>query len=192
MFLSRKPATVRLTDRTGKTALHYCAENQNNTCMEQILDLAPELLEQPDNEGYTPLHLAVIAGNSNIIRFILKKTTCSPLNKLWPPEIFSLGGLPSNILVFGLKSLLCRNHVTNFYLIVRYLLGNKANVDCKDKELHSAVHWAVVCGQLEALDVLCNSGALVNSPDIHGAFPLHYAAQMCGPTDASSSDTKAW
>ena len=68
-------------------------------------------------------------------------------------------------------------------------MGNKANVDCKDKELHSAVHWAVVCGQLEALDVLCNSGALVNSPDIHGAFPLHYAAQMCGPTDASS-DTK--
>ena len=62
-------------------------------------------------------------------------------------------------------------------------------MDCKDKEQHSAVHWAVVCGQLEALDVLCNSGALVNSPDIHGAYPLHYAAQMCGPTDATS-DTK--
>ena len=40
----------------------------------------------------------------------------------------------------------------------------------------------MVCGELEALDVLCNSGAEINSPDIHGAFPIHYAAQMCGPS----------
>ena len=57
-----------------------------------------------------------------------------------------------------------------------------------DKERHSPVHWAVVCGQLEALDVLCNSGSLINTADIHGAFPLHYAAQMCGPAEDQASD----
>ena len=56
-------------DRTGKSAVHYCAENQNITCLEQVLEVAPSLMEEGDTEGYTPLHLAVIAGNTNIIRF---------------------------------------------------------------------------------------------------------------------------
>ena len=55
-------------DRTGKSAVHYCAENQNITCLEQVLEVAPSLMEEGDTEGYTPLHLAVIAGNTNIIR----------------------------------------------------------------------------------------------------------------------------
>ena len=55
-------------DRTGKSALHYCAENQNVACLEQLLELAPALLDQADREGYTPLHLAVIAGNTTVMR----------------------------------------------------------------------------------------------------------------------------
>ena len=67
-------------------------------------------------------------------------------------------------------------------------MSKKANVNALDKELHSPVHWAVVCGQLEPLDVLCNSGSLINTADIHGAYPLHYAAQMCGPAEDQTSD----
>ena len=130
-ILRRKPSLVRLTDRTGKTALHYCADNQSTACCQQILDLQPGLVNTQDNEGFTPLILAVLAGNTNIIR---------------------------------------------------YLLSRQARIDALDCEHHSAVHWAVVCGELEPLDVLCNAGAEINSPDIHGAFPLHYAAQMCGPS----------
>ena len=37
-----------------------------------------------------------------------------------------------------------------------------------------------VCGEVEALDVLVESGADAGTADVHGAFPLHYAAQMCG------------
>ena len=66
----RKPGIVKQVDRTAKTALHYCAENQNTACLDQILDVSPSLLEQADNEGYTPLHLAVIAGNTLVIRFV--------------------------------------------------------------------------------------------------------------------------
>ena len=67
-------------------------------------------------------------------------------------------------------------------------MSKKANVNALDKEHHSPVHWAVVCGQLEPLDVLCNSGSLINTADIHGAYPLHYAAQMCGPAEDQTSD----
>ena len=59
-------------------------------------------------------------------------------------------------------------------------MTKKADKNTKDLEHHSPVHWAVICGQLEALDVLCNSGADIDTPDIYGAYPIHYAAQMCG------------
>ena len=130
-ILRRKPSLARLRDCTGKTAMHYCADNQSTACLDQILDLHPTLVNTGDNEGYTPLILAVLAGNTNIIR---------------------------------------------------HLVSRSASIDAVDSQQHSAVHWAVVCGELEALDVLCNSGAEINSPDTHGAFPIHYAAQMCGPS----------
>ena len=130
-ILRRKPSLVRQRDRTGKTALHYCADNQSTACCQQILDLQPGLVNTADSEGCSPLTLAVLAGNTTILR---------------------------------------------------YLLARQATIDAVDCELHSAVHWAVVCGELESLDVLCNAGAEINSPDIHSASPLHYAAQMCGPS----------
>ena len=69
-------------DRTGKSAVHYCAENQNITCLEQVLEVAPSLMEEGDTEGYTPLHLAVIAGNTNIIRLedLSNYLICDKLN----------------------------------------------------------------------------------------------------------------
>ena len=37
-----------------------------------LLALQPELLDRRDDEGYTPLHLAVIAGNRSVIKLLLK------------------------------------------------------------------------------------------------------------------------
>lgn len=52
-----------------------------------------------------------------------------------------------------------------------------------DSELHSVVHWAVVCGYDNLLNFLLKSNADPEMADIHGAFPIHYAAQMCGQVD---------
>ncbi len=60
-------------DSRGQNALHYCAENQNLNCIEQIIAADPALLNQTDEEGYTPLHLAVISGNSSIVKFLIGK-----------------------------------------------------------------------------------------------------------------------
>jgi len=64
---------VLLRDRTMKSALHYCVENSNPASAELVLAAAPELLDAPDQEGFTPLHLAVIAGNLSLVRFLLHK-----------------------------------------------------------------------------------------------------------------------
>jgi ankyrin repeat protein len=64
---------VEATDRTGKTALHYCAENQTPTCADVLLNHSKTLLDVQDNEGYSTLHLAVIAGNNLFIKYLISK-----------------------------------------------------------------------------------------------------------------------
>ncbi len=38
----------------------------------------------------------------------------------------------------------------------------------------------IVCGEIVALDILVEAGAAASTADVHGAYPIHYAAQMCG------------
>ena len=47
-----------------------------------------------------------------------------------------------------------------------------------------------VCGELDVLGILIHAGANPNTSDIHGAFPLHYAAQMCAPQAELANDKK--
>lgn len=65
------------------------------------------------------------------------------------------------------------------------LLSSKAgaNLNLSDSEQHSPVHWAVVCGHPDILDFLLNKNADPETADVHGAYPIHYASQMCGQVD---------
>ena len=47
-----------------------------------------------------------------------------------------------------------------------------------------------VCGESDVLEILINSGGDPNTPDIHQAYPIHYAAQMCGPNSEMGNETK--
>ncbi|XP_071548370.1 uncharacterized protein [Panulirus ornatus] len=138
-ILHRKPNSIQERDRTGKTALHYCAENPTLACIDQVVEADPSLLKARDEDGYTPLHLATIAGNRTV---------------------------------------------------VKYLLTKDADVKALDNEKHTVVHWATVCGEVELLDLLIEAGADPSTPDIHGAYPLHYAAQMCGPNSEMGNDVR--
>ncbi|XP_064106074.1 protein phosphatase 1 regulatory subunit 12A-like [Macrobrachium nipponense] len=140
-ILHRKPGSVRERDRTGKTALHYCAENQTLSCIDQVVEADPALLQARDEDGYTPLHLATIAGNKSVL----------------PCQVPSDQG---------------------------------RDVQALDNEKHTVIHWATVCGEVELLDILVEAGANPSTPDIHGAYPLHYAAQMCGPNSEMGNDVR--
>lgn len=43
-----------------------------------------------------------------------------------------------------------------------------------------------VCGELEALRAVLSAGADACTADVHGGYPLHYAAQMCGARGAAA------
>ena len=72
-FYILQPEIISDKDRTGKTALHYCAENQGVSCISQIISSDPSLINEKDDEGYTPLHLAVISGNKAIVKYLISK-----------------------------------------------------------------------------------------------------------------------
>ncbi|XP_065563053.1 serine/threonine-protein phosphatase 6 regulatory ankyrin repeat subunit A-like [Artemia franciscana] len=125
--LNIKESILKIQDATGKTVLHYCAEQADIRFAKEIVGRNPELVNNKDIDGFTALHLGVIAGNSDFVQLVL---------------------------------------------------GCDADLESQDNELHTAVHWAIVCGDLEILKSLIKHGALVSIPDIHGAHPLHYAAQV--------------
>ena len=51
-------------------------------------------------------------------------------------------------------------------------------LDSQDTQGHSALHWAVVCGQASRVRLLCDQGAQVGLADSEGGTPLHYAAMV--------------
>jgi ankyrin repeat protein len=67
--------------------------------------------------------------------------------------------------------------------LAEYLIKEGCNINLNDAEQHSAVHWAVVCAQPDILELLLSRNADPETADIHGAYPIHYASQMCGQVD---------
>lgn len=41
-----------------------------------------------------------------------------------------------------------------------------------------------MCGEAASLELVLGGGARASTPDLHGGYPLHYAAQLCGPQGA--------
>ncbi|KAJ8963272.1 hypothetical protein NQ318_018739 [Aromia moschata] len=69
-----KPSSLFDQDRTGKSALHYSCTGDNARAAhaaDLLVMAAPDLVEEHDEDGFTPLHLAVIAGNMQLVTFLL-------------------------------------------------------------------------------------------------------------------------
>lgn len=47
-------------------------------------------------------------------------------------------------------------------------------------KLWKIIIYFSVCGETAALRAVIAANAQVSTPDVHGGYPLHYAAQMCG------------
>lgn len=204
-ILSRKPSVVRERDRTGKTALHYCAENSNLNCVDQLLSVAGDsaLIDVPDEDGYTALHLAVISGNNGLVRYLVNKgadlrafdnekhspvhwaTVCGELDCL--ATLIEVGADPSTADIHGAYPIhyaaqMCgSNTETNDgsrlgLAILRRLLHYGVNVNVTDQDGRQPLLWAASAGGSDAMLALVNAGANVSARDKDGLTALHCAA----------------
>ncbi|OTF78940.1 ankyrin repeat domain containing protein [Euroglyphus maynei] len=136
-LLRREPKLLKLRDHMGRSALHHCCDcwplsinrpNINADIGQLLIRMMPTMVEWQDHEGNIALHLAVINGNLDLVRHLLR--SMSP-----------------------------------------------AQINIADHELHTVIHWALVNGQLDAMTMAMDYGADPSTPDIYGAYPLHYATQ---------------
>lgn len=56
----------------GKTALHWTANNPDDSSARVLLEMAPLAINLRDNEGRTALHLAVVVGNTQVVEALVR------------------------------------------------------------------------------------------------------------------------
>ncbi|XP_071164984.1 uncharacterized protein [Mytilus edulis] len=195
-------ASVRTTDKTGKNALHYCADNLETQCAEMLLMREESLIHVQDEQGFTPLHMAVIGGNVPLLKLLVRKgadvdildadghtpshwaTVCTHL------EILDV------LIEQDAELSKCDNH--NAYPIhyaaqmngrdnghsdtkigekvLKKLLDSGIPCDVLDKDRRQPLLWAASAGNSESCKLLVTAGADVNSTDKDGLTALHCAA----------------
>lgn len=134
--------------------------------LREIISKAPKLLQAKDKNGRSLLHYCAEHQSVLCAEYLITKDP-SLLE-----ERDNEGYTPLH---------LCT--INGNQTITRFLVA-KSDTDYHnscDNEQHTAIHWATVCGELECLDILIDAKANPSTSDMHGAYPIHYAAQMCSP-----------
>ncbi|ODN00422.1 Serine/threonine-protein phosphatase 6 regulatory ankyrin repeat subunit A [Orchesella cincta] len=131
MFIKQ---TVKERTRSGKVPLHFCAESGSVQCLDLVLSMEPFLVNTQDEEGYTPLHLAVINGNKDAVRRLVT------------------AGADLNCLDNEKHSLVHWATVCGEVEILNLLLSNGAPASTPDIHLAHPIHYAAqMCGTVNGV-----------------------------------------
>ncbi|XP_012524095.1 ankycorbin isoform X2 [Monomorium pharaonis] len=168
-LLKEQEETIAYRDRTLRNALHYCMDAGTGGA---VAAAAPELVNAPDAEGHTPLHLAVIAGDTQLVAVLLAN------------------GADVNAKDLEGHSVLHWATVCGEAECVRLVLAAGARPSTPDLRGGSPLHYAAqCCGAaataelavpkkvgLKVLQTLLEFGADVNAKDEDGRQPILWAA----------------
>ncbi|KYN01084.1 Ankyrin-1 [Cyphomyrmex costatus] len=168
-LLREQEETTAYRDRTLRNALHYCMDAGTGGA---VAAAAPELVNAPDAEGHTPLHLAVIAGDTQLVAVLLAN------------------GADVNAKDLEGHSVLHWATVCGEAECVRLVLAAGARPSTPDLRGGSPLHYAAqCCGAaataelavpkkvgLKVLQTLLEFGADVNAKDEDGRQPILWAA----------------
>nr|XP_034177587.1 ankycorbin isoform X1 [Osmia lignaria] len=168
-LLKEQEETIGYRDRTLRSALHYCMDAGTGGA---VASAAPELVNAPDAEGHTPLHLAVIAGDTQLVAVLLAN------------------GADVNAKDLEGHSVLHWATVCGETECVRLVLAAGARPSTPDLRGGSPLHYAAqCCGAaataelavpkkvgLKVLQTLLEFGADVNAKDEDGRQPILWAA----------------
>ncbi|KAF8391792.1 hypothetical protein HHK36_022026 [Tetracentron sinense] len=74
-IIAKYPDTIDMVDKRGQNAFHVCIGKAHLWVLRYLTkDVRDdEVLNQKDNDGNTPLHLAVISGNPDLVECMLEK-----------------------------------------------------------------------------------------------------------------------
>jgi ankyrin repeat protein len=160
-------ALVNKRDAGGLAALHWCVLARHPEHARLLLATGLADASVGDDEGRTPLHYAVSAGDA---------VACVPALLAAPPP--AAGGHIVNARDQAGRTPLHLACGEGDAAAVAALLACPAiEVDATDARGTTPLHWAVVCNQPALCGTLLQAGASGAVRDMHGLTPLHYATE---------------
>ncbi|KAJ3686504.1 hypothetical protein LUZ61_015668 [Rhynchospora tenuis] len=137
--------------------------------VEQLLKARPELGNQVEETGFTPLAFAVLNNNIDIVKIFLEHD----------PNLAYIKCERQGFTPFLVAA------EDGFVPIAKELISScPDSAYITDEERSNALHRAVLKEQLVFVDFILRTPQLhrfVNQANIHGDLPLHHAAALCNP-----------
>ena len=159
-------------DGRGRSCLHFAAASGQVECAKRILELAPQLSTQVDDDGAAPLHLAASRCRVAVVELLLKwgadakgadSSGATPLHKACAPA----------------------EATTEAEACVKKLVAAGADVNAQAKSSGTPLHWSAGCDSAEAMPAaaqacatLLELGADPNGTDARGIAPILLAAAV--------------
>lgn len=193
-----KVALQEYSDSSGRTALHYAAENGHNEIVRLIL--VPENANKVDDAGYTPLEDAAMAGEVEVVGTLLlgdadalrknaddetiviqvARTPARSAGHKNIVDILLQRGVDPNAMDGLRRTALHYASNQGNLEIVKCLLQHKADLSITSDYLWNALHFAARClseGAAEVAELLVDAGVDPLEGDDESWTPLHVAAQ---------------
>ena len=158
MTLLANGADPRVADAEGNTPMHHAARSSDPGVVALLRDAAAEI-DVPNNDGWTPLGVACLAGNWRLARFLLERGARVQVDGAVSPLVAAAGGDDDD--------------PAGVQLLLRY----KARPDGADRDGRTALHRAAHAGHAAIAAELLAAGADVSARDAQQRTPLLEAAR---------------
>ncbi|XP_069466569.1 nuclear factor NF-kappa-B p100 subunit [Ambystoma mexicanum] len=155
-----------IAQRTSRALLDYACTSDAR----MLLAVQRHLAATQDENGDTPLHLAIIHGQRNVIQQLVQVIVSIPHQEIVNIPNY-LNQTPLHLAV-----------ITKEKRLVEFLLQAGADPTLLDRSGNSVLHLAVQAGDDEMLSILLkylttSTMHLLNEPNYHGLFPIHWAVK---------------
>jgi ankyrin repeat protein len=152
---------MELRDEEQFTILHKACYLNNNMLVKIILDnkgITSDWINSRSKVGFTALHFASYKGNLEIVDLLIKKGA----------KFDSENEKGLNVLHLSAQN----NQIEP---IIYFTQKYGMDINVKDREGSTALHWACYTGSETVVTFLLNLNIEINAKDIQGLTPLHLA-----------------
>lgn len=150
-----------LFQKDGRCIIHHACSTKNFGLVEFLLQQDSSITE-PNDAGWTPLHIAAAVGSIEIVRLLVERLFIS--------------GLPLSSSLDATDSMKCtplhRASGKGYVDICELLLSNGASSTLQDMSGNTALHRAASVGHLEICKCLVKYGAPLNSQNNERKLPM--------------------